>query len=107
MRRGAIKWAMALALGAALAQPAWAGRIEASRGGQEAASLSRFWEGAATWFAAGWQAVLAEMTTDHGPLIDPDGATATAESDHGAMTDPNGAAAAANSDHGPLIDPNG
>jgi hypothetical protein len=105
MRRGAIKWAMALALGAALAQPAWAGRIEASRGGHEAASLSRFWEGAATWFAAGWQAVLAEMTTDHGPVIDPNGATAT--TDHGSVIDPDGAAATAESDRGPLVDPNG
>jgi hypothetical protein len=106
MRRGAIKWAVALALGAALAQPAWAGRIEASRGGQEAASLSRFWERAVTWFAAGWQAVLVEMTMDHGSQIDPNGAAATAESDRGSVIDPDGAAAT-ESDRGSVIDPNG
>ena len=88
MRRGAMRWAAALILGAALANPAWAG--PGTRNVQETAGLSRLWEAAATWFAGGWQTLVVELTSDHGSVIDPNGSTSTADSDRGAMMDPNG-----------------
>ncbi len=79
----------ALALGLALtASPAWAGS-GSTQTGQEAASLGRAWEAAAAWIAGGWQALVAEVMSDRGPLIDPNGA-AMSNSDHGSQIDPNG-----------------
>lgn len=86
MRRGAMRWAAALILGAALANPAWA--TPEGKEAREPASLSRLWEAAAAWFAASWQTLAAEATSDRGPAMDPDGSTAG--SDHGSMIDPNG-----------------
>lgn len=89
MRRGAMRWAAALILGAALAHPALASP-GTTRNVQEPASLSRLWEAAATWFAGGWETVVAELTSDHGPATDPNGATTTSDSDRGPASDPNG-----------------
>lgn len=88
MRRGAMRWAAALILGAALANPAWAG--PGSRNVQEPASLGRLWEAAANWLAGGWQDLVGELTSDHGSVIDPNGSTATADSDRGSVIDPDG-----------------
>lgn len=117
MRRGAMRWAAALALGAVLAQPAQANPGTAGDG-PAIEGVSRWWEVAAGWLSAGWQVAVAELTldrgayidpngvtadSDHGPMIDPDGVMA--DSDRGSSTDPNGVTA--DSDHGSQTDPNG
>ena len=85
MWRGTKRWAAALILGAALAQPAQAmpGTNEPTMEG-----LGRLWEMAATWLSAEWQVALDELTTDRGSSTDPNGATA--DSDRGSQTDPDG-----------------
>lgn len=82
MWRGTKRWAAALILGAALAQPAQA-MPGAAHHEPAMEGLGRLWEMAATWL----QVALDELT-DHGAMTDPNGATA--DSDHGAMTDPDG-----------------
>ena len=83
MWRGTKRWAAALILGAALAQPAQA-LPGAARNEPAMEGLGRLWEMAATWL----QVALDELTTDHGAMTDPDGATA--DSDRGTQIDPNG-----------------
>ena len=83
---GKKRWAAALILGAALAQPAQA-LPGVARTGPAAAGLGRLWEVAAGWLSAGWQAVAAEAS-EHGTQIDPNGATA--DSDRGSQIDPDG-----------------
>jgi hypothetical protein len=99
---GKKRWAAALILGAALAQPAQA-LPGAARNEPTAAGLGRLWEVAAGWLSAGWLTLADELASDHGPAIDPNGATAN--SDHGPLIDPDGATA--DSDHGSQIDPDG
>ena len=84
---GKKRWAAALILGAALAQPVQA-LPGAARTEPTAAGLSRTWEVAAGWLMAGWLTLADELTSDHGSQIDPDGATS--DSDRGSATDPNG-----------------
>jgi hypothetical protein len=87
MWRGTKRWAAALIVGAALAQPIQA-MPGATRNEPAPEGLGRVWAVAATWLSAGWQVALDELATDHGPMVDPDGAAA--DSDHGPMVDPNG-----------------
>jgi hypothetical protein len=94
-RRGTIRWAAALILALALARPAAA--EEAGEG------LGRFWAEARSWIAAVLPWAMADTTSDHGPGIDPNGATS--ESDRGSHIDPDGATS--ESDRGSIIDPNG
>jgi hypothetical protein len=84
---GKKRWAAALILGAALAQPVQA-LPGAARTEPTAAGLSRTWEVAAGWLMAGWLTLAVELTSDHGSQTDPNGPEAN--SDHGPHTDPNG-----------------
>lgn len=87
MWRGTKRWAAALIVGAALAQPAQA-MPGATRHEPAPEGPSRVWAVAATWLSARWQVALDELTSDRGPATDPDGATA--DSDRGSQIDPNG-----------------
>lgn len=82
-RRGIIRWAAALTLAVALARPAVASPLETA-----GESLVRFWDEARSWIAAVLPWAVAGATSDHGPMIDPNGATSG--SDHGPYIDPNG-----------------
>ena len=89
-RRGIFRWAAALTLAVALAQPAAAGPTSFVGGAAQAAGegLGRFWTEARNWIAAVLPWFTEDATSDHGPGVDPNGATS--DSDRGSIIDPNG-----------------
>lgn len=89
LRRGAIRWVVALALAAGLVHPA----LAAPRAPKpdEGVRLSSLWEAAASWLALAWNSL--DGTTaddDRGAMIDPDGATSNSDDDRGSQMDPDG-----------------
>jgi len=106
LRRGAKRWAAALALGAALASPALASPRATKPVLAEAPSLNHLWDVATGWLALAWHTLAAD-TTDRGAMMDPNGATTTSEGDRGIMIDPDGATTTSDGDRGWGMDPNG
>ena len=96
LRRGGIRYALALALALALASPAFAGPLALTGGPGQAAGegLSRLWAEARSWIAAALPWATEITTSNRGSYIDPDGAADepgdTGESDRGPYIDPNG-----------------
>ena len=73
----------------------------------DASPWTSLWSWLSAWTGPGW--ISATGTSDHGPLIDPNGRpSATGTADLGPSIDPEGQPLATpTSDHGPSIDPLG
>jgi hypothetical protein len=112
LRRGAMRCVAVVVLSVVLACPVWAGSggdsgrpSNPDDGHHVAVGLGGLWNAAASWITGGWEGLVAQLTSDHGSVTDPDGLMATG--DRGSQTDPNGATATAESDRRSVTDPNG